>query len=161
MVNYSLWNNDWIEVLGANRIVPTVMKISLVVSLCRSTSLQTKRESRTCRKVLMHSIGSNVVIGAGKFLILTLSVSLCFSTVLFLLLMPLYHHPVITRDDVRWHTFLLFFRLVDIPHIARLHQQNMRRENFCRKKPSFAEWYYGVIICNVCINIIKMHARKM
>lgn len=133
MVNYSLWNNDWIEVLGANRIVDTVMKISLVVSLCRSTSLQTKRESRTCRKVLMHSIGSNVVIGAG-ILFDTYSLSLCFSTVLFLLLLPLYHHPVITRDDVRWHTFSLFFRLVDIPHIARLHQQNMRRENFSQKK---------------------------
>lgn len=85
MVNYSLWNNDWIEVLGANRIVDTVMKISLVVSLCRSTSLQTKRESRTCRKVLMHSIGSNVVIGAG-ILFDTYSLSLFLYCIIFIVI---------------------------------------------------------------------------
>lgn len=87
MVNYSLWNNDWIEVLGANRIVDTVMKISLVVSLCRSTSLQTKRESRTCRKVLMHSIGSNVVIGAGiLFDTYSLSLSLFLYCIIFIVI---------------------------------------------------------------------------
>lgn len=77
-----------------------------------------------------------------------------YSAVLFLLLLPLYHHRVITTG-----TLLLFFYLSSTK-ISGCFWWGIATKYSHTHSPG-AEWYYGVIICNVCINIIKMHAQKM
>lgn len=111
MVNYSLWKNDWIEVLAANRIVDTIMKM-LWKRHPFGGGLEFHKTEQWCvANLMLHSVGSNILIEDGAHFD-TYSSFVPFSVVhfwlyYFLLLLLLYHRPVITRDDVQWHTLIV------------------------------------------------------
>lgn len=64
----------------------------------------------------------------------------------------------ITILPLRWATFWLFFHLFGVLQWRGGDEERERGKRSGENR--LVEWYYGVIICNVCINIIKMHARK-
>lgn len=82
---------------------------------------------------------------------------------LYTVLLPLYHHPVITTAHFRFILSLIpIWCLLRHPSSSvYVHAEYVEARKRQPNERFDWKWYYGVIICNVYINIIKMHAPKM